>query len=156
MSVRPRRVLTVDLAALSAGEAPVAWSWDAEGARSDSAARPANRPATRPVGVAATCPAGVAATCIGAWGGSALALALLARRPETQDDEPYLVLSVGEAVARGLPTAERTTVTARAPLTGLLAEGHVGSSGEPCSSGTGLSSRASIAWSSSDKGPGGG
>ncbi len=59
-----------------------------------------------------------------ALGGAALAQGLmLALDP---DKDPF-ILSVGSAVARGLPTAARTTVSARSPLTGGLAEGQVGS-----------------------------
>jgi aldehyde:ferredoxin oxidoreductase len=61
---------------------------------------------------------------LGACRGSALAAARLLAAPA---DDPPFVVSVGEAVARGLPTAARATVSARAPLTGRLAEGQVGS-----------------------------
>lgn len=53
--------------------------------------------------------------------GPALGLALLARRPDA------LVVSVGDCVRRGVPTAARATLAARSPLTGLLTEGQVGS-----------------------------
>src|SRR5882672_1065947 len=65
---------------------------------------------------------------VGAWGGTALALALLHERAVAcPDAESPLVLSVGECVRRALPTAARATVASRSPLTGLLAEGQVGS-----------------------------
>jgi aldehyde:ferredoxin oxidoreductase len=60
-------------------------------------------------------------------GGSALGLACLhahARRDPARSG-PFVV-AVGEAVRRGLPTAARAAVLARAPLSGLYAEGHVG------------------------------
>lgn len=64
---------------------------------------------------------GVAVTELG---GAALAQALF--RALDPGDDPF-ILSVGSAVVRGLPTAARTTVSARSPLTGGLAEGQVGS-----------------------------
>ena len=59
---------------------------------------------------------------VGAWGGAALGLALLAAEPEAGP----LVLAVGHGVRAGVPTAARASVLARAPLSGLLAEGQVG------------------------------
>ncbi|HEV8113063.1 MAG TPA: aldehyde ferredoxin oxidoreductase N-terminal domain-containing protein [Planctomycetota bacterium] len=65
---------------------------------------------------------------VGSWSGSALALALLHEHaPATPDEPAPLVLAVGECVRRGIPTAARATVASRSPLTGLLAEGQVGS-----------------------------
>ncbi len=64
---------------------------------------------------------------LASWGGSALGLACLhehARRG-AHGPQPF-VLAVGEAVRAGLPTAARAAVLARAPLSGLYAEGHVG------------------------------
>ncbi|HEX6883206.1 MAG TPA: aldehyde ferredoxin oxidoreductase N-terminal domain-containing protein, partial [Planctomycetota bacterium] len=58
-------------------------------------------------------------------GGSALGLALLSEHARRSQDEA-LVVAVGEAVRDGLPTAARAAVLARAPLSGLYAEGHVG------------------------------
>jgi len=58
-------------------------------------------------------------------GGSALGLALLSAHARRSSDEA-LVIAVGEAVRAGLPTAARAAVLARAPLSGLYAEGHVG------------------------------
>ncbi|MCK6447100.1 MAG: hypothetical protein L6Q99_11980 [Planctomycetes bacterium] len=54
-------------------------------------------------------------------GGEASALVELARR------EDAFVLAVGDAVRRGVPTASRATVVARSPLSGLVADGQVGS-----------------------------
>jgi aldehyde:ferredoxin oxidoreductase len=66
---------------------------------------------------------------LASWGGTALGLALLAREPAPAPaGAGPLVLAVGQAVRRALPTAGRASVLARAPLTGLLAEGHVGGS----------------------------
>lgn len=65
---------------------------------------------------------------IGAWSGSALALAILLERELSQPGgEAPLVLAVGECVRAGRPTAARVTLASRAPLTGLYAEGQVGS-----------------------------
>ena len=61
------------------------------------------------------------------WSGSALGLACLfahARR-DARGPQPF-VIAVGEAVRDALPTAARAAVLARAPLSGLYAEGHVG------------------------------
>jgi aldehyde:ferredoxin oxidoreductase len=64
---------------------------------------------------------------IGRFGGSALGVVLLAEELEAMGRVPApLVLAVGDGVRRGLPTAARATVLSRAPLTGRLAEGHVG------------------------------
>jgi len=60
---------------------------------------------------------------VGSWSGPALALARLLAQPE----EDAFALAVGECVRRGLPTAARTTVMGRSPLSGRLAEGQVGS-----------------------------
>ncbi|HJO25767.1 MAG TPA: aldehyde ferredoxin oxidoreductase N-terminal domain-containing protein [Planctomycetota bacterium] len=57
------------------------------------------------------------------WGGTALGMVLLHGWPEAQ---PPLVLAVGDAVRRGLPTAQRTAIMGRSPLSGRLALGHVG------------------------------
>lgn len=54
-------------------------------------------------------------------GGEASALVELARRDDA------FVLAIGDAVRRGVPTASRATVVARAPLSGLVADGQVGS-----------------------------
>lgn len=59
-----------------------------------------------------------------ALGGAALAADLMLALDPSRD--PF-ILSVGAAVVRGLPTAARTTVSARSPLDGGLAEGQVGS-----------------------------
>lgn len=59
-------------------------------------------------------------------GGGALGLLLLLERARLgQGGEPFVV-AVGEAVRRGVPTAARATVAARAPLHGGFAEGLVG------------------------------
>jgi aldehyde:ferredoxin oxidoreductase len=64
---------------------------------------------------------------IGRWGGGALALAVLLDRARrsVRGDVP-LAVAVGEGLSVGLPTAARAMVASRAPLTGLLSEGHVG------------------------------
>lgn len=67
---------------------------------------------------------------LAAWGGSALAVALFveeARRfmPQSPESIP-LVLSVGNAVRRGVPTAARLTVASRGALTGRFSEGQIG------------------------------
>lgn len=72
---------------------------------------------------------------IGARGGASLACALLVRgmsastaaggRPASTAGEG-LVISVGEGVSRGVPTAVRATLSARSPVTGRLGEGQVG------------------------------
>src|SRR5688572_30008570 len=61
---------------------------------------------------------------LASWGGGGLSIALLA------DADPAavpLVLSVGECVVRGVPTAARVSAASRSPLSGSLAEGLVGS-----------------------------
>ncbi|MBI1381408.1 MAG: hypothetical protein GC161_10010 [Planctomycetaceae bacterium] len=62
---------------------------------------------------------------LGGLGGSGLALALLARA-ERGGRQGALVLAVGGALRRGLPTAARLSAVARSPLTGGLAEGLAG------------------------------
>jgi hypothetical protein len=66
---------------------------------------------------------------IGSWSGPALALAFLAARLRAgagrATELPFLV-SVGAGVRRGLPTAARASVIARAPLTGRIGQGQVG------------------------------
>ncbi|MCE9594697.1 MAG: hypothetical protein K8S98_10940 [Planctomycetes bacterium] len=61
---------------------------------------------------------------LGRGGGEALALVELWRRDGA--DVPF-VLAVGEGVRRGLQTASRATVLSRSPLSGLVADGQVGS-----------------------------
>ncbi len=65
---------------------------------------------------------------VGSYGGSALALALVHAATTAGDasGRSPLVLAAGEAVRRGLPTAARATVAARAPLSGQYADGQVG------------------------------
>jgi len=63
---------------------------------------------------------------LGAWGGGALALALLARGPTAGARGPALVVAVGDAVRRGLPTAARAVVAGRAAANGPIAEGQIG------------------------------
>jgi len=63
---------------------------------------------------------------IGSWSGPALGLALV-REAQMQGAELPFIVAVGDCVRRGLPTAARATVMARAPLTGRLAVGSVGS-----------------------------
>lgn len=58
-------------------------------------------------------------------GGGALGLAWIAQAARAGRPAP-LVVSVGECVKRGAPTAARASVASRAPLTGLFAEGLVG------------------------------
>ncbi len=63
------------------------------------------------------------------WGGSALAVALMvewARDESAQESEAPLILAVGNAVGRGVPTASRVTVASRGALSGLYSEGQVG------------------------------
>ena len=62
---------------------------------------------------------------LGAASGEALAVAVLLARARAERELPF-VLAVGDAVRRGLPTAARTTIAARAPLSGLFADGQVG------------------------------
>lgn len=59
---------------------------------------------------------------IGSWGGSALGVALL----HAELSETPLVLAVGSAVARRLPTAARLSVLSRSPLSGRFGEGQIG------------------------------
>ena len=70
------------------------------------------------------------------WRGGGLSLALLLESAhaqparESQDFRPGevpLVLSIGDCVPRAVPTAARLGVASRSPLSGLLAEGQVGS-----------------------------
>lgn len=61
---------------------------------------------------------------VGSWSGAALGLSWLRDHPR---HDGAFVLAVGDAVRRGVPTAVRTTVLARSPLTGRLAQGQVGS-----------------------------
>lgn len=63
-----------------------------------------------------------AISAVGSTGGAALALALFRER---QRASPFTI-AVGSAVRRGLPTAVRATISARAPLTGAYADGQVG------------------------------
>jgi len=58
-------------------------------------------------------------------GGGALGLAWVAHAARAGRPAP-LVVSVGECVKRGAPTAARASVASRSPLTGLFAEGLVG------------------------------
>lgn len=58
-------------------------------------------------------------------GGGALGLAWIAQAARGGRPAP-LVVSVGECVKRGAPTAARASVASRSPLTGLFAEGLVG------------------------------
>src|SRR5687768_1845870 len=60
---------------------------------------------------------------VGLWSGGALGLALHYERALAQPDAAApLVISVGECVRRGVPTAARASLASRAPLTGLFAE----------------------------------
>lgn len=63
-------------------------------------------------------------------GGTALAALLCADHAarEGADAPAPLVLAVGDAVRRGVPTAERVTVASRAPASGLYADGQLGGS----------------------------
>ncbi|MDP6539107.1 MAG: aldehyde ferredoxin oxidoreductase C-terminal domain-containing protein [Planctomycetota bacterium] len=63
---------------------------------------------------------------VGAWSGSALAVALFLRALDAGDPPPGLVVAVGEGVRTGLPTAARATVAGIAPLGGRYAEGACG------------------------------
>ena len=64
---------------------------------------------------------------VGRWSGSALGLALIFDRARQSPAEATpLVVAVGDAVRRGMPTAERASLASRAPLTGLYSEGLVG------------------------------
>jgi aldehyde:ferredoxin oxidoreductase len=65
---------------------------------------------------------------VGCSGGPGLSAALLHGWARRGAPGPApLALAVGDAVRRGLPTAARLTVAARAPLHGRLSEGQVGS-----------------------------
>jgi hypothetical protein len=63
---------------------------------------------------------------IGALSGSALALCLFLEPARAGLPLPQLVLSVGSAVKKGLPTASRATVAGISPLTGAYADSQVG------------------------------
>jgi len=63
---------------------------------------------------------------VGTFGGSALALAIVADDARMGRVDAPFVIAVGDAVRRGLPTAARACVASRAPLTGRYADGHVG------------------------------
>jgi len=78
----------------------------------------------RGVEVRAWSPADARGRFLGELGGTALGLALLLEAEGRT--APTLVVSVGEAVRAGLPTAARAAVQGLAPVSGLLAEGHVG------------------------------
>jgi aldehyde:ferredoxin oxidoreductase len=98
----PRIVLEVDVARLFAGA-------------SDAVRRGPWRPQR----------AGLAG--LASAGGGALGFAWIAQHAVEHPDAPSpLVVSVGDAVRRGVPTAARASVASRAPLTGLFAEGLVG------------------------------
>ena len=65
---------------------------------------------------------------VGLWSGAALAAAILFEEEMGNPGaRPPLVVAVGDAVRRGVPTASRATIASRAPLTGLYADGQVGS-----------------------------
>ncbi|MEM7309890.1 MAG: aldehyde ferredoxin oxidoreductase N-terminal domain-containing protein, partial [Planctomycetota bacterium] len=59
------------------------------------------------------------------WAGGGLATLLLLESARAGEHGAF-ALAVGDGVRRGVPTAARATVAARAPLTGRLAEGLVG------------------------------
>ena len=63
---------------------------------------------------------------LAARSGAGLAVALVARDAPAREDEAPLVVSVGDGVRRGLPTAARAGVTSRSPLSGRLVDGQVG------------------------------
>lgn len=63
---------------------------------------------------------------VAGFGGSALAVALVGAELERDPSARPLVLAVGDAVRRGLPTAARAVVGGLAPLTGGYGEGQVG------------------------------
>ncbi len=65
-----------------------------------------------------------AAKRLARWRGGGLSIALLS---ESELSAVPLVLSVGECVVRGVPTAARVSVASRSPLSGCLSEGLVGS-----------------------------
>ncbi len=62
---------------------------------------------------------------VGAWGGSALAIALQLEA-HAAGKPAALVIAVGAGVRRGLPTAARASISTRAPLGGYFGEGQVG------------------------------
>jgi aldehyde:ferredoxin oxidoreductase len=65
---------------------------------------------------------------LGRLSGSALALAwIFEHSARSGAARTPLVLAVGECVRAGMPTADRASVASRAPLTGLYADGQVGS-----------------------------
>ena len=65
---------------------------------------------------------------VGLWSGTALAFALLHESETSRPGSPApLVLAIGDGVRRALPTAARATVATRSPLSGLPADGQVGS-----------------------------
>jgi aldehyde:ferredoxin oxidoreductase len=65
---------------------------------------------------------------VGALGGGALSAAVLYEHALREPGAPApLVVAVGDCVRRGVPTAARASVASRAPLTGRLSEGQVGS-----------------------------
>lgn len=63
---------------------------------------------------------------VGTFGGSALALAIVADDARRGTIDAPFVIAVGDAVRRGLPTAARACIAGRAPLTQRYADGHVG------------------------------
>ncbi len=63
---------------------------------------------------------------LAAAGGGALGLAWMLESAHAAPARRALLVSVGECVKRGRPTAARASVAARSPLTGLFAEGLVG------------------------------
>ncbi len=103
MEVTSKRMLDLDLGALERGEAVTVRAPE-ERLSADGAF-------------------GAALRRIASWGGAALGLALFEREKPGAN---VLILSAGECVRRGLPTAARASVLARSPLTGRLAEGQVG------------------------------
>ncbi|MEZ5978252.1 MAG: aldehyde ferredoxin oxidoreductase C-terminal domain-containing protein [Planctomycetota bacterium] len=60
------------------------------------------------------------------FGGSALAVALVGAELDLDPAARPLVVAVGDAVRRGVPTAARAAIAGVSPLTGRYAEGHVG------------------------------
>jgi len=63
---------------------------------------------------------------VGRFGGSALAVAIVAEDARSGCAIVPFVIAVGDAVRRGLPTAARACVASRAPLNRRYADGHVG------------------------------
>lgn len=61
---------------------------------------------------------------VGSWSGTALALALWLDGGDAIRES--LVVAVADGVRRGIPTAERASVSGSSPLTGLYVEGQVG------------------------------